>query len=121
MKKYFGILLLITVILTGCAAGIQNTPTPVATLNLDAIQPTGAQPTGSTPQVTGGVTASGVVKAAQEAKIGSQIAGNLASVGVKLGDVVQDGQVLAVFCRWGTGASCLIERRKDADRGEQPT
>lgn len=88
---------MIAILITGCSGAIQNTPTSVATLNLDVDQPEEGQTVDSSSSISGGVTASGVVKAAREAKIGCQIAGNLSSVDVKLGDVVQAGQILAVL------------------------
>ena len=98
MKKRIWILVSLVLLLSGCT-GLQNTPTPVATINLDAIQPTDGQPisTEPAPPPSGGVTASGVIKAVREARIGSPSSGRLVSVEVKLGDEMRQGQVLAVL------------------------
>ncbi len=98
MKKSIWVMVALVVLLTGCT-GVQNTPTPVATINLDAIQPANGQTTSTEPASppSGGVTASGVIKAVREARIGSPASGRLVSVEVILGDEVQAGQVLAVL------------------------
>ena len=79
------LLLLVTVLLTGCGGAPEPSPTPVLAA------PTPALPSRST---GGAVTASGEVVAAQEAQMGFAFAGQVETVEVSLGDEVLDGDTL---------------------------
>jgi multidrug efflux pump subunit AcrA (membrane-fusion protein) len=76
-------------LLAACSA-IGKTPTAIPTINLGSNAGTPA-PGSST---GGGVTASGIVVADQEAHIAFKLAGNVKLVSVKVGDLVQAGQPL---------------------------
>jgi HlyD family secretion protein len=78
-------LLLIAVLLTGCGGAPGPSPTPVLTV------PTPAPPSRS---MGGAVTASGEVVAAQEARMGFALAGQVETVEVNLGDEVAAGAPL---------------------------
>jgi multidrug efflux pump subunit AcrA (membrane-fusion protein) len=83
---------LLGLVLAGCGALGQATPTPLPTvvLNDNANTP---QPTAQ--DLTGGVTASGVVAIARSANLGFMVSGEVKSVNVAVNDKVKAGQVLA--------------------------
>ena len=82
----------VLVILTGCNARVQTSPTALPTIVLDTHSTT---PGAATRAIGRGVTASGIVAPAQEAQIVFTLAGKIESMGVKVGDAVKAGQVLA--------------------------
>ncbi len=89
MKARLVLFTLIALLLTACGA-IGTTPTPLPTLMLDT--PGAAAPA---PVVSGGgVTASAVVAAGEQASIAAPMSGMVESVEVAQGDQVQAGQVL---------------------------
>jgi multidrug efflux pump subunit AcrA (membrane-fusion protein) len=96
MKKSVVFIVCLSFFLAGCRGVIGATPTPAAAINLDAAPPATDQ-SSSNALASGGVSASGVVKADQEAKIGSLSTSRVLSVAVKLGDTVSEGQVLATL------------------------
>jgi HlyD family secretion protein len=79
------LLLLIAMFLAGCGGAPQASPTAVLTA------PTPVLPSRS---VGGAVTASGEVTAAQESQMGFTLAGQVETVGVELGDQVEQGTTL---------------------------
>jgi multidrug efflux pump subunit AcrA (membrane-fusion protein) len=81
--------LILTLALAACAGGAKNLPAvPTVMLGNEASTPAANNNTG------GGVTASGVVVADQEADMAFRLAGNVKLVEVAVGDQVQTGQLL---------------------------
>jgi multidrug efflux pump subunit AcrA (membrane-fusion protein) len=91
MKYRLFIVLLVAVLLAACSAVGQNTPTPLPTIAADT---NSATPSAGSPSNLGGVTASGNIAAAQEAKMAFPTGGIVESVNVAVGDPVTAGQVL---------------------------
>ncbi len=91
MKVRLFSILLVAVLLAGCSALGQKTPTPLPTIVLDT---NSATPAAGSQSSLGGVTASGNVAAAQEAKMAFPTGGIVESVNVAVGDPVTAGQVL---------------------------
>ena len=79
----------LTLLMAACAGGAKN-PTALPTVNLGS-NPSTPAPVAST---GGGVTASGVVVADQQAQIAFKVAGNVKLISVVVGDQVQAGQAL---------------------------
>jgi HlyD family secretion protein len=79
------LLLLLGVWATGCGGPPQPSPTPVLPV-LSPVLPSRS--------VGGGVTASGEVTSAQEAQMGFAMSGQVETVEVNLGDLVQEGDTL---------------------------
>lgn len=85
------LILLAIFFLTGCNTFAQTTPTALPTVVLDS----GNAPLLSSPHaVGGGVTASGIVVAAQKSQIALATASRIETVNVAVGDKVQAGQAL---------------------------
>jgi multidrug efflux pump subunit AcrA (membrane-fusion protein) len=90
-KLAYLLILLATIILTGCSAFNPATPTPLPTVVLDT---SGAYPQPSTPGSGGGVVASGVVAPAQTADLVFTLSGKVEVVHVAEGDIVKASQPL---------------------------
>jgi multidrug efflux pump subunit AcrA (membrane-fusion protein) len=93
MKTNVLLLVMLSVLLAGCAGAANSTPEVLPTVMLDA----GASSAGTgtaVPQVGGGISASGYVQAAQQAEIASSIGGAIAIIDSPVGAVVKKGQVL---------------------------
>ena len=93
MKALVSLGMLLSLLLAGCNALGQNTPTPLPTVVLggNALTP---QPT-SQPFAGGDVTASGVVAIERSANLGFMVSGEVKAVNVAVNDKVKAGQVLA--------------------------
>jgi len=96
MKKSIIIIVCLSFLMAGCSGVSGATPTSVVPINLDTTAPA-TDPSTTNAPVSGGVSASGVVKAEQEAKIGSLSTSRVLSVAVKLGDTVTKDQILATL------------------------
>ena len=93
MKALVSLGVSFSLLLAGCSALGQNTPTPLPTVVLGGNAPT-PQPTGQT--LAGGeVTASGVVAIERTANLGFMLSGEIKAVNVVINDQVKAGQVLA--------------------------
>lgn len=96
MNRIIIVIVISAFLLAGCSGAIGATPTPAPSINLDATAPAANQdPT--EPVSSGVVSASGVVVAGQEAKLGSLSVSRVLNVAVKLGDTVKEGQTLATL------------------------
>jgi HlyD family secretion protein len=91
MKFKLCLILLAAFVLSGCSIFGQPTPQPLPTVELDTNSPTRPAPVQG---LGGGVTASGVVVAAQQAHIVFSISERVKTVTVTAGDQVSAGQVL---------------------------
>lgn len=99
MKLHVVLTLLLLFVLTGCGT-LGNTPTPLPTVMLGenngnaSVSATRAPalPQGSG---TGGVTASGFIVPARQARLAFSVAGRIQTIHVAVGDQVKAGQVLA--------------------------
>jgi HlyD family secretion protein len=87
--KVLSLPVILALILSACVGGAK-TPTPLPTINLGNIASTPAPNTGT----SGGVTASGIIVADQEAEMAFSLPGNVRLVNVAVGDQVQTGQLL---------------------------
>jgi multidrug resistance efflux pump len=87
--KVLSLPVILALILSACVGGAK-TPTPLPTVNLGNIASTPAPNTGT----SGGVTASGIIVADQEAEMAFSLPGNVRLVNVAVGDQVQTGQLL---------------------------
>jgi multidrug efflux pump subunit AcrA (membrane-fusion protein) len=96
MKFRLLLILIIAITLTACGAG--KTAQPIPTVVLDSGTPSASPSKAasqSQPSSSGGVTASGVVKPAQDAQLAFAFSGNIKKVYVAEGDQVKAGDVLA--------------------------
>jgi len=94
LVKRFSPILLVLFTLSGCSALGKSTPTPLPTIVLGGNQvSTQVSPQG----ISGGVTASGIVVPAQEARLAFTSGGNVKKLNVAVGDQVEAGQVLALL------------------------
>src|SRR3990172_1242248 len=84
-------ILLMALVAAACGAGA-GTPTPLPTVVLGGGSTT---PQASSPGLSGGVTASGIVVPAQETRLAFASGGRVDMLPVAVGDQVQAGQVLA--------------------------
>lgn len=88
MKRLtLGLLLILT--LTACSSLSPSSPTPIPTISLDPVSPSGSS--------AGGLTASGVVVPLREAQLSFPAVGRVASVEVRVGDKVTAGQTLVTL------------------------
>jgi multidrug efflux pump subunit AcrA (membrane-fusion protein) len=87
--RFFLIVLVLLLALTACGSNAANTPAALPTV---ALEGSGSSPAAA--PVKGGVTASGVVMPAQEAKMAFALGGIVETVDVKVGDSVQAGDLL---------------------------
>lgn len=86
------LIILLVPILAGCGVLGQSTPTPLPTVVLDGASGTSAPAPSA---LTGeGVTASGVVAPAAEARLAFAVSGIVENVNVAAGDSIETGQVL---------------------------
>jgi len=86
------LLLLAAIVLSGCSQLGGGTPTALPTVVLDS---SAAASQASPRTASSGVTASGIVVPAQQARLAFSIAGKVEAVNVAVGKQVQAGQVLA--------------------------
>ena len=89
LASKLALILIMLLSLPGCDAFAPSTPPALPTVVLDNGS---AAPQAS---LSGGVTASGIVAPAQEARLAFALAGEVETVNVRLSDQVQAGQVLA--------------------------
>ncbi len=90
-------ILLTAALLAGCGTVIKTAPPPVPTLVLDNSGQAGAASQDAGPSqntLTGSVTASGNLAPAQSATLASTQGGNIQYLQVKMGDHVEEGEVL---------------------------
>lgn len=85
--------------LCACSMPLQSAPTPLPTVMLDGSAPAShaTQSSSAPAQGSGGVSASGVVVAAQQSQLTANQSARIAAVNVAPGDGVAAGQVLVEF------------------------
>jgi multidrug resistance efflux pump len=104
MKKIFLYSVVILLTLSGCD-GFKGAATPLPTVSLDSGQPAAekstdepeSQPVEDGGQVTGGVTASGVVTSLNQAQFMASTSGSVQDVKTSIGADVKSGDILVVL------------------------
>jgi HlyD family secretion protein len=117
MRYRLGIVVFVGIFLAGCSGGVGAAPTALPTVELDTTNAAAAAQTSTT--LTGGVSASGVVTAAQQAQISPSTGGRVKSISCALGDSVKEGQALVTLEGSETLQAAVSAARLELDQAQQ--